>query len=345
MKSWQKHLCCLATLLFGPILSASLPASEQWLEIGTDSRGTKWSVQILRSGPEGPHPAQFSGDVTVGIPSDPKVGEPRIWTVDAKDRVWVFSENGHGFNYDIRSRKLIRVSIPVRQQVSAALTVQGDKLWFQEFDPEVGSTVSSWSPGDAAVKHVFAAPRSMSIESYVVSPSTLWVAATAHGTKYPILRAAVDPISGKIVARFEATVSDDVAAGSASHMVTDGDVLWITHPTAGRIDRLTRSGLQRAWTIGKYAPAALVVSGGRAVVIGQQGSWHDVGPTGPNQAQWSIASSRVFVLVPNRTEAPESAEIPAPLRGATLSLGSDGVVRLGSARVRIDGATPRIEVP
>lgn len=325
-----------------PALRASLPPDQQWIRMGTDSRGTSWSMLIMRGAP-GPRPAQFAGDVTVEIPLKPSVGEPRIWALDAKDRLWVFAENGRGVRYDIRSRQFEHFSIPVPQQVSDWLTVRGDRLWFAEYDPAVGSSVSSWSPGDREVKRVFVAPKAMHLEGYTFSPSTLWVAATAHGTKHPILRVAIDPDSSKILARFEATVTSDLGSGTGARLILDGDTLWITHPAAGRIDRLERSGAGRTWTIGKYAPADLVLTKGRAVVAGRQGGWEEVGPVGPNQQQWKTTSSRIFLLDPKLPNASVSAEVDASLRDAPLSTGANATVLLGQATVRLDPLPPRVE--
>ena len=325
-------------------LTASLPPDETWLRMGTDSRGKSWSLLILRGGPAGPRPARFVGDVTVEIPVELRVGEPRIWTLDSRDRLWVFSENGRGLKYDIRSRKLEPLAIPVRQQVSASLTVRGETLWFGELDTAVGNSVSSWLPGDAAVKRVFICPRASYLEGYALSPSTLWVAATANGATHPILCAAVDPDSGKVLARFEASVSGDLECGTSSHMMVDGDTLWITHPAAGRIDRLERTGGQRSWTIGPYAPADLVVSRGRAVVTGRQGEWEKVGPVGPNQDQWKTTSCRLFLLDTKLPRAAGSAEVDARFRDATLSVDADGNIKLGAATVRLEPPPPRIEI-
>jgi hypothetical protein len=336
----------LGLAVFVPVASsirASLPPEEQWLTMGTDSRGKSWSMLIVRGAPVGSRPASFVGDVTVDIPIEPRVEEPRIWTIDAKDRLWVFDEKGRGLRYDIRSRKLEHLTIPVRQQVSASLTVRGDTLWFQEFDPAVGGSISSWRPGDAAVKRAFVAPRPLHLEGYALSPSTLWVAATAHGTKHPILRAAVDPSSGKVLARFEASVSGSLEGGAAPRMVVDGDAWWITHPASGRIDRLERTGGQRHWSIGVYSPADLIISKGRAVVTGRRGAWQKVGPVGPSQSQWTTTSARVFLLDPKLPEAAASAEVDARFRDASLSVSADGTVKLGTARVRLEPPRPRIE--
>lgn len=335
-------LFLVTILCTAPAIHASLPPDEQWLEIGTDSRGKSWSLLIVRSGPEGPRSSRLAGDVSVDIPAEPYVGEPRIWTVDKKDRLWVFSENGRGFRYDIKSRKLQHLAIPVRQQVSASLQLRGDTLWFQEYDWKVGSSISKWSPGEAAVKRVFTAPRDLNLEGYAIGPSTLWISAAGRGANHPLLRIAIDPQSGAIQKRFDATVSGTLDSGTRSHMMVDGDVLWITHPPAGRIERMERSGGHLTWDIGPYAPSDLLTIGGRAVAIGRQGKWAEVGPIGPEQNQWTTTACRIFVLDPKASKPGVSAPLNVSRCGAPLSIGADGKVKLGTATVTLQ-PVPRIE--
>lgn len=323
---------------------ATQPPEEQDIELGRDSTGSLWVAHISRGAPVGSRTAALIGPVTVKIPLEPRVEEPRIWALDAKDRIWLVAENGSGWTYDIRMKKLEHFRIPVKQQVVADLVVLGDTLWFQEYHASIGAALSSWSRGDKAVKQACVVKPGLSIDGYALTPAALWVATSA--TAGPEVGVQViDPGSGKLVARSDAQAAAGVPATSRPRLSPDGEACWITRPTRGLVERVERSGERKAWDLGGFSPVQLVLTGGRAVVIGRKGSYQQPkGPVPPGvHASWSTTAARVFVLDRARPAA-SFFDVPEKLRDGSLAVDAKGGVTLDGAPVRLDGDRPKLDV-